>query len=123
MKKIIAITCFVLIGVGGYFVFNTYNSAFEKLSASEMYQRIIKERDYAIAEAIKDGNYKCCISPPCTMCYVEGNQWNNYTPGTCLCDELIAQGKEACPQCNRVITKESDTSCEVATVACDAGKK
>ena len=39
----------------------------------------------------------CCIGPPCTMCYMEANEWNNHTPGTCDCEGLIAQGKEVCP--------------------------
>jgi len=74
---------------------------FESLSAQEMQQRIVDERDFAIQKAVEDGDYHCCIEPPCTMCFMEANEWNNYTVGTCACDDLIAQGKEACPQCQR----------------------
>lgn len=87
---------------------------FLKLSSQEMHQRIIKERDLAIQKAVKEGSYKCCISPPCTMCYMAANIWNNQTPGTCACDELIAQGKEPCPQCERGLCKVSkEGACEI----------
>ena len=66
-----------------------------------MRQRIISQRDHAIQLAKERGEYKCCIEPPCTMCYMEANQWNNHTAGTCACDDLIAEGKEPCPQCAR----------------------
>ena len=84
----------------GYFIsFNI--QGFKNLSPEQMYQRIVNERDYAIGEAIKRGDYRCCVNPPCTMCYMEANQWNNFTAGTCACDDLIAQGKEPCPQCKK----------------------
>ncbi|MBL7159760.1 hypothetical protein ISS85_04745 [Candidatus Microgenomates bacterium] len=80
---------------------------FSSLSSQEMHQRIIKERDFAIQKAAKEGSYKCCIDPPCTMCYMEANEWNNQTAGTCACDELIAQGKDPCPQCERGLCSAS----------------
>lgn len=83
-----------------------------------MYKRIVKERDYAIGQALARGDYRCCINPPCTMCFMEANQWNNWKAGTCACDDLIAQGKEACPQCKRGLDGEDscgsvEESCEV----------
>lgn len=60
-------------------------------------------QNLAIQKAKAEGKYKCCINPPCTMCFWEGNQWNNNTPGTCACDDLIAQGKDPCPQCARAM--------------------
>ncbi|MBI4059225.1 hypothetical protein HY404_03220 [Candidatus Microgenomates bacterium] len=80
-------------------------------------------QNLAIAQAVKDGNYHCCINPPCTMCFWQGNKWNYNTPGTCDCDAFIARGEEACPQCARgekegkcggssgVSTSSSPTSC------------
>lgn len=100
MKKIIFFISMLLLGgLAGYLFFNMHNPAFEKLNSEAMYQEIIKERDYAIDQAVAMGDYKCCINPPCTMCYMEANQWNNFTAGTCACDDLIAQGKDPCPQC------------------------
>ncbi|MBU2265311.1 hypothetical protein KJ784_03960 [Patescibacteria group bacterium] len=102
MKKIIFIVLTLLLGgIASYLFFNIQNPIFEKLSPEAMYQRIIKERDHAISQAVARGDYKCCINPPCTMCYIEANQWNNFTAGTCACDDLIAQGKEPCPQCKK----------------------
>lgn len=100
-KLVFIILVSLLSGFVGYLFFNIQNPAFEKLSPEAMYQRIIKERDYAIDQAIDRGEYRCCINPPCTMCYMEANQWNNFTAGTCACDDLIAQGKEFCPQCKK----------------------
>ncbi len=102
MYKFIPIILMFLVGglISG-FVFGIQSSDFEKLNAEEMHQRIIQERDFAINQAVDSGDYECCINPPCTMCYMEANQWNNYTPGTCACDDLIAQGKEPCPQCKK----------------------
>lgn len=72
---------------------------FEELTPEEMRVRIISERDHAIRQAEENGEYRCCIEPPCTMCYMEANPWNNFIAGTCACDDLIAKGKEPCPQC------------------------
>ena len=100
-------------GLIGYSAFSIQNPDFSKLSPTEMYQRIIQERDFAIDQAIIDGDYKCCINPPCTMCYMEANQWNNYTSGTCACDDLIAMGKEPCPQCGRGLCEGEGSTCSV----------
>ena len=90
------------------------NPAFETLNAQEMHKRIIKERDFAIQKAVEAGDYRCCIEPPCTMCYMEANQWNNFTAATCVCDDLIAQGKEPCPQCKRGLCETStEGTCKV----------
>ena len=103
MKKVIMVILLLLIGgLGGFLFLRTQvTPSFNKLSSGEKWQRIIQERDEAIKGAVRDGVYKCCIEPPCTMCYMEANQWNNYQAGTCACDELIAEGKEPCPQCER----------------------
>jgi len=89
--------------------------AFFKLSPQKMHQRLISERDFAIQKAVEAGVYQCCIKPPCTMCYWEGNRWNNYTAGTCDCDNLIAKGQEPCPQCVAgLCQKSADGTCEVS---------
>ncbi len=112
MRKIIfIIPIFLFGGFVSYLLFNIQNPVFEKLSPDEMYKRIIKERDYAINQAMARGDYKCCISPPCTMCYMEANQWNNFTAGTCACDDLITQGKKPCPQCERGLCNGESSTC------------
>ncbi len=93
-------------------ILDAYRPNFEGLSAEGMYRKLLEERDYAISQAIAAGDYRCCINPPCTMCYMEANQWNNGQPGTCACDDLIAQGKESCPQCKRGLIKDTGSSCE-----------
>jgi hypothetical protein len=102
MKKIIYITALLLFGgFFGYLIFSMQNPAISDLTTKEVYTRVIAERDFAIGQAVQAGDYRCCIDPPCTMCYMEANQWNDYTAGTCACDDLIARGEEACPQCQR----------------------
>ncbi|MBM4402334.1 MAG: hypothetical protein FJ044_03760 [Candidatus Cloacimonetes bacterium] len=100
------------IAVGTLFLGQT---EFYTLSPQRMQARIIKERNFAIRKAVEAGVYKCCITPPCTMCYMEANPWNNQTPGTCDCDNLIAQGQEPCPQCVvGLCEKSADGTCEVS---------
>jgi len=103
MKKVIVAAFLLLIGgLGGYVVFRSQTPiSFEELNPEAKLQRIIEQRDRAIQEAVNKGVYKCCIEPPCTMCYMEPNQWNNHQAGTCVCDDLIAQGEKPCPQCER----------------------
>lgn len=100
-KLLLFLLIFLLGSVTGYLIFETQKENFEELAPEEMYQRIITGRNLAIDKAVESGIYRCCINPPCTMCYMEGNQWNNGKAGSCVCDELIAQGKEPCPQCKR----------------------
>ncbi|MFH1399158.1 MAG: hypothetical protein ABIG95_03530 [Candidatus Woesearchaeota archaeon] len=59
---------------------------------------LLSELSKAVEEAEAQGNYHCCIEPPCTMCYLGNWEWED---GICLCDEMIAEGKweEVCPQC------------------------
>jgi len=97
----------------GYSSFSIRNPKFENLGTEEMYKRIIKERDYAINKAVEAGVYKCCINPPCSMCYMEANQWNNWKAGTCACDDLIAKGKEPCPQCKEKLCGIRGGSCDL----------
>lgn len=81
---------------------------FKEPSPQEMYNQLISQRDIAIQKAVERGDYRCCIHPPCTMCYMEANQWNNYKAGTCACDDLIAEGKKPCPQCERGLCETTE---------------
>lgn len=114
-KKVLISLVFLGVTAGvisGYWFFQERNRDFRKLSAAMMLQKIIHDRDYAIERAIEGGDYKCCINPPCTMCYMEANQWNNFRAGTCACDSLIAKGKEPCPQCRQgLCSSGSGTTC------------
>ncbi len=111
MKKLfIAIISFTSITLISFSIFSFIalgQNNFEKLSPQEMYDQIIQERNLAIEKAKERGDYKCCISPPCTMCYMEGNKWNYNTPGTCACDEFIARGEDPCPQCKNKACEEN----------------
>ena len=118
-KFIFVILIFLLGSFVSYLFFSIHDSAFEKLSPEVMYQRVIKERDFAINQAIARGDYKCCINPPCTMCYLEANQWNNFIAGTCACDDLIAKGEKPCPQCERGLIKDTGYSCEISSQNCE----
>lgn len=101
----------ILIAAGisaGFFTARHNDHSFSSLSPEEMYKTIIEQRDYAIAKAVERGDYKCCIKPPCTMCYMEANKWNNFKAGTCACDDLIAEGQEPCPQCIHGFCEQED---------------
>jgi len=115
-KIIITILIFSIGAIAGYLIFSVQNPNFENLSPEKMYKQIIKERDYAINQVVARGDFRCCINPPCTMCYMEANQWNNFTAGTCACDDLIAQGKEPCPQCERELCDGEGSSCNFKPV-------
>jgi len=106
MRFKLTIFIVVLVVIGSAAGLAGYNLArrdipgpFERLSVRRMREEIVAKRDLAISRAKSEGLYRCCIEPPCTMCFMEANRWNNFTAGTCACDELIAQGKEPCPQC------------------------
>jgi len=105
---------FLLAGRAGFLIANRQVVNFEDLSSEEMHQRIITERDFAISKAVAAGVYRCCINPPCAMCYMEANEWNNGQAGTCACDDLIAQGKEPCPQCKTgLCNANEDSACQI----------
>lgn len=81
---------------------------FYQLSSEEMRLRIISERDYAIKKVIGEGKYNCCVSPVCTMCYLEGNLWNHQKPGECDCVSFIQKGEAPCPQCLRALNRNNN---------------
>lgn len=65
---------------------------------SQKRTRILNELSLAIEEAKSQGNYNCCINPPCTMCYLGNWIWKD---GICRCDEMVKNGEfdKVCPQC------------------------
>lgn len=93
--------------------------SYQNMEPEQLHQFVIEARDYGIKQAKERGEYRCCIEPPCAMCYMEANQWNNQTAGTCACDDLIAEGKEPCPQCANAIfcdsQEEERIGCEFKT--------
>ena len=118
MKKTIILSLYLFAGLwAGWLVASMNNTvAFANLNPQEMHELLIKQRDVAIKKAKEAGDYKCCIEPACTMCYMEANKWNNHTAGTCACDDIIAQGGEPCPQCKRGFCAESSlesNTCEL----------
>ena len=128
-KKIIFIIIifFSVAALGVIVISGLYQPNFTRLSPQEMYKTVISDRDYAINQAVLAGKYHCCIQPPCTMCYMEANKWNNYIPGTCNCDNFIARGEKPCPQCQagEVGMANSDQNhCDLNSVqpVCDAVK-
>ncbi len=79
-------------------------------------EQVLGQLYLAIEKAKEDGNYKCCIEPPCTMCYMDNWIWEG---GICECDEMIAKRDwdKVCPQCVRGI---EEGKCESQTGACPA---
>lgn len=71
---------------------------FNAKSFEEKRNEILSEMDLTLKEATKSGKYKCCIEPPCKMCFLGNWIWKD---GKCDCDTMIAQGKwdKVCPEC------------------------
>jgi hypothetical protein len=94
MKKIFfcVITVIILSAVA------VYSSSLPIESFEQKRERILNELSLAIEEAKTEGNYGCCIEPPCTMCYLGNWIWDD---GGCYCDEMILKGEfdKVCPQC------------------------
>lgn len=61
-------------------------------------EQVLSHLYLGIEKAKEDGNYKCCIEPPCTMCYLDNWIWEG---GICECDEMIKKEEwdKVCPQC------------------------
>ena len=64
--------------------------------------QVLAQLYLGIEQVKKEGNYKCCIEPPCTMCYLDNWIWKG---GVCDCDTMIKEEKwdKVCPQCIRGI--------------------
>ncbi|NIO45003.1 MAG: hypothetical protein GTN36_05630 [Candidatus Aenigmarchaeota archaeon] len=94
MNKTIFLTIMIVIVMSVVF----YSSNFNTESFEQKRERILNELSLAIDEAIEKDRYKCCIDPPCTMCYMGNWLWDD---GSCYCDDLIMKGEfdKVCPQC------------------------
>jgi len=98
-------------------VFNTYKATVIKETTSGFQKEKILSQIYsAIEKAKAEGKYKCCIEPPCTMCYL--GAWV-FEDGTCKCEEMIEKGEfdKVCPECKKGIQerrcKSSNGTCKV----------
>ncbi|MBU2634066.1 MAG: hypothetical protein KJ674_02370 [Nanoarchaeota archaeon] len=96
LKKLIFLFLFLSIFVGvvfGNFFINI--QSFDKQR-----ENIINDMNLAISEQVEKGNYRCCIDPPCTMCYLGNWIWDD---GICRCDDMILEGEfdKVCPQCKK----------------------
>lgn len=111
IKKVIITALGIGIGIFLSLFFNVYYY----LPSGAMHSQVIKHRDIAIERAKADGVYNCCYQPGCTMCYMEANEWNNHQAGTCACADLIAQGKEPCPQCRQALSENENYTCDFSS--------
>lgn len=98
MKNKKSIILFIFLGIFIGIVFaNLYPNlqSFEKKRMS-----IINDMEMLINQQVKEGNYKCCIEPACTMCFMGDWLWDN---GICRCDDMIVKGEfdKVCPQCKK----------------------
>ncbi|MBS1267213.1 MAG: hypothetical protein MAG795_01185 [Candidatus Woesearchaeota archaeon] len=74
---------------------------------------LLEKRDELILKMAHQGDYRCCINPPCTMCFMGSWIWDD---GTCKCDDMIAAGEfdKVCPQCQRGVKEGQCASTEQA---------
>jgi len=77
---------------------------------------VLDEISLAIEDAENQEKYKCCIEPPCTMCYLGDWIWDD---GTCDCDGMIKndEWESVCPQCIKGI-KEGNCNSEKLNTTC-----
>ncbi|MFH1403960.1 MAG: hypothetical protein ABIH11_06815 [Candidatus Altiarchaeota archaeon] len=76
---------------------------------------VIGEMNTLIAEQKTDGEYRCCIDPPCDMCFLGHWIWGD---GKCRCDDMIAKGEfdKVCPQCKKKAEEGQCKSSEGAAI-------
>jgi len=110
MKKsivyVLMLVSFIASFSSGYLLHGYLRNVNNDNQPQSEYEKVIFELEHGIKMAQARGDYRCCIEPACTMCYLEANKWNNFTPGTCACDDLAAQGRETCPQCEHSLNCE-----------------
>jgi len=95
MKKIVSILILgIVIGIFITSIYPNFQSYSQRRAAT------ISDIDSEIAKSVAEGNYRCCIAPACTMCYLGDWIWDD---GICRCDDMIAQGQDdkVCPQCKK----------------------
>ena len=95
MKRTILLPSLLIGFVVGFSIVMAYP---EFHSYQQKRESIMTGMEKAINEEIAAGNYRCCIDPPCTMCFLGEWLWDD---GICRCDDLIAEGDfdNVCPQC------------------------
>ena len=113
----------VLVGIGAGVVMTLLTSPgnamdYHSMEPGELHSFVVEARDHGIHEAHERGDFRCCIDPPCTMCYMEANPWNYFEAGTCACDDLIAKGEEPCPQCADALKCDSKNEGEELSESC-----
>jgi len=97
MKRVLFVLIFVVISLVVILTVLPKQKNFEtkrEILLSQLYENI--------EDAAKIGRYKCCVEPPCTMCYLGNWIWED---GSCYCDEMIVKGEfdKVCPQCKKGI--------------------
>lgn len=99
MKRIVFFILFGImtgsfLGIVSAFVYPEFQS-FENRRAG-----VLGDMQDLINEQVEEGNYRCCIEPACTMCFMGGWIWDD---GICRCDDMIAAGEDdkVCPQCKK----------------------
>ncbi len=99
MKRTILLPSLLIGFVVGFSILMAYP---EFHSYQQKRESIMTGMEKAINEEIAAGNYRCCIDPPCTMCFLGEWLWDD---GICRCDDLIAEGDfdNVCPQCKSQI--------------------
>ena len=108
MRKEISFLIFsiaILLIAGAIFIKSTETSS----------DKAIENLYKAIEKAEEKGDYRCCIDPPCTMCFL--GKWK-FEKGTCLCDDAIREGRteDVCPECKKGLEQglcKSSKTCEL----------
>ncbi len=80
-------------------------------------KNVISLMEETIYQETGAGNYKCCIDPPCRMCFLGNWIWED---GICECDTMIDQDKmdKVCPECIRGIKEGRCTSTKLSKGTC-----
>ncbi len=93
------------------------DSRFEAKNFEGKRNEILSEMDLTLKEATESGKYKCCIDPPCKMCFLGNWIWDD---GTCDCDTLIIEGDfdRVCPECKSGIKEGRCLSTKTLNKTC-----
>jgi copper chaperone CopZ len=82
-------------------IFNTYKAVVIKETTSFFQKEKILSQIYSTIEKAKtERKYKCCIEPPCTMCYL--GAWI-FEHETCKCEKMIEKSEfdKVCSECKK----------------------